>query len=103
MPLKVEDALCVCTCTQVARRVVIRDMGNGVDRIEMAELVPLEAAKDEARLPDRSPILIHSSPRILDACSMASPPSFPCSDCVQSGCVRAIDEYTIEVIAWRRG
>jgi len=40
----------VCTCSQLARRFVLRDMGNGVDRIEMPELIPLEDAKEEAGL-----------------------------------------------------
>lgn len=103
MLMGVDKCVGVCTCSQLARRFVLRDMGNGVDRIEMAELVHLEAAKEECLLPGRSPILLNSCGRLLDACSMASPPSFPCADCVQSGSVRSVDEYTIELIAWRRG
>lgn len=103
MPIKANDALCVCPCTQLARRFVIRDMGNGVERVEMASILSLDAAKEECRLPDRTPIPMHPGVRILDACSVALSPALNCSNCVQSGCVSAIDEYAIELIVWRRG
>ena len=93
----------VCPCTQTARRFVLRDMGNGVDRIEMPELIPLEAAKEEAGLHGRTALPMQTCMRIVDACSVALPTGCSdCSDCIQAGFVRAIDEYAIELILWRR-
>lgn len=97
-----KDAHCVCVCSGVARRIMVRDMGNGVDRIEMCGFTSLEAAKDECRLPDRTP-LSYSTDRLTDICYTAAEPpsSHACGDCIQTGAMRGIDDSAFEMLVWR--
>jgi len=98
----IKDAHCVCVCSGMARRIMVRDMGNGVDRVEMSGFTTLEAAKDECRLPDRTP-LSHSTDRLTDICFTAAEPSAGCScvDCIQTGAIRGIDDSAFEMLVWR--
>lgn len=97
-----KDAHCVCVCSGMARRIVVRDMGNGVDRVVMCTFVTLESARDECQLPDRTPLL-HFSQRLRDICCTADDPSSGCScpNCIQNGAIRGIDDITFEILVWR--
>jgi hypothetical protein len=81
---------------------MVRDMGNGVDRIEMSGFTTLDAAKDECRLPDRAPVS-HFSDRLKDICCTAAEPSVShsCGDCIQTGSIRGIDDTAFEMLVWR--
>ena len=99
---KQSELHCVCVCAGMARRIIVRDMGNSVDRIEMSGFTTLEAAKDECRLPDRLQLPCDSD-RMKDICFTAAQPSpdCSCSDCIQSGSMRGIDDQSFELLVWR--
>lgn len=89
-----------------ALRIVLRDMGNCVDRIELAEVISVESVREEAKLPGRLPVDISGHPRLRDICMTAVHLTgcgpIVCDDCVPTGSIRAVDEYTVEILAWRR-
>ena len=102
MNTKQSEFHCACVCSGMARRVLVRDMGNDVDRIEMSGFIQLDAAKDECRLPDRIQLPCDSD-RIKDICHTAAQPSSgcSCSDCIQNGSMRGIDDTAFELLVWR--
>lgn len=96
---------CVGACETRALRVVVRDMGNGVDRIELAEYIDMDAARSERSLPGRTPVSLPYPDRLLDICKSAARTTGECIDCIgciPTGHIRAIDERTMEIIIWRK-
>lgn len=89
-----------------ALRMLIQYMGNGVSRLLSCELVPLEAAALECGLPGREAIVFPYPEWVRDlgrqAMVQLGYPELKHGDCVPAGCVRAVDDHTIEVIAWRK-
>lgn len=101
-----ERESCISACANRALRVVVREMGNDVDRIEFAEFIPVEHARGECSLPGRVPFGFPYPARFLDICTHAATFAgefVDCDGCVQLGSVRSVDERTIEIIVWRRG
>jgi hypothetical protein len=94
----------VLSCALAALRIVVRDMGNGVDRVESSELVSIESARVECSLPDRHPLPFPYPERIRDICSTASLAAgrvLDCLRCVPVGSVRPVDERSVEMVVWR--
>ena len=77
-------------------------MGNCVDRIEMGGFTSLEAAKNESRLQDRTPLVAFSD-KLIDICFTVAEPSSgcSCSECIQAGSMRGIDDTAFEMLVWR--
>lgn len=99
---KKKDQFCVCAvCANLARRFVVRDMGNEVDRIEAFDLIPIEAAKEEAKLPERTPLSLPHSDRIEDIFATGCSKVY-CGNCIPFGFVRPIDDSSFEMMIWRR-
>lgn len=89
----------------LALKFAIQCQGNGVDRLLFASLVPSADAVLESKMADRLPLAFPYSDRFVDLAGEAmaalgidlrsiSPLNMQAS-------VRAIDERTLEVIAWR--
>lgn len=81
---------------------VIRDMGNGVDRIEMPDLIDAAAAKVEANLPGRVKLSFPLPVRIADCLGVATRlllgrAPYP----IKGGCAEVVGDNAIRVIAWR--
>lgn len=84
----------------IARRLIVRDMGNGVDRVELGEFVLLSSAKEESRLPERTSIALTDSPRVRDVVDDAAM-LFGCPETtVVNGFLRQVDEVTLELVVW---
>lgn len=87
-----------------ALRYIVRDMGNGVDRIDSASLLPLEQALTEASLPDRRKILLEPGHRLTTLTDYVISDLGYVTDqsrhCILDGVARTIDDYTIEVLCW---
>lgn len=87
-----------------ALRFVVRDMGNRVDRIEHASLVPLEDARIEAGLHGWHPIAYPYPDRFYDAgvaaCWMLDIDVSGMNKFIISAVVRVIDERTIELLSY---
>lgn len=89
-----------CRCNGIARRIVIRDMGNGVDRADALDVIPLESARDESKLPGRIPVSIEDDPRLRDWCRDVC--SCPGKSCVCCGYLRSLDDNSVELLWWCR-
>lgn len=85
-----------------ALRYIVRDMGNGVDRIELAEPLVLDQALIEASLPGRHKISIDAGSRMASLATIAVQAiGFEPEDhCILDGIARPLDEYSVEVICW---
>lgn len=94
------EAGIVCRNAEVARRVILKDMGNGVDRVEVAEVMGLDAARDEAKLPGRVPVNVSDDPRLQDLCDDLY--LCHCGECVFCGFLRPVDDSSVELIVWCR-
>ena len=90
----------VLACRGRAARFVVRDMGNGVDKVELSEVIPLECAQADAALCGREPII--ATDRLRDLCGVAiGSPGVWCEDCPIQGFVRALADNTFEAVSWR--
>ncbi len=90
-----------------ALRYVVRDVGNGVDRLEAYELIPIDQALVETSLPDRTEIYFEPNDRLDDFGKLAfSSLGFEC-DGDSAGLLkvfaRPIDERTLEITLWLKG
>lgn len=95
----------VGSCVTRALRVVVRDMGNGVDRVESSEYIDLDGARAEQNLPGRSPLIFPYPDRFRDICeasALSTGEHVVCDGCMPLGYIRAFDEHTIEMVVWRR-
>lgn len=97
MPFESEH---ICRCNGIARRIVIRDMGNGVDRADALDVIPLDCARDESKLPGRVPVSIDDDPRLRDWCRDVC--SCLGTDCVCCGFLRSLDDSSVELLWWCR-
>jgi hypothetical protein len=89
-----------------ALRFVVRDMGNGVKRLENAYLVPIEQARIESELSDRTPLLFPHPDEVLDFAfealrSIGVRPDLSPKR-IRKLFARAIDDYTVEIVGWRQ-
>lgn len=84
-----------------ARRVIVRDMGNGVDRIDGAIFYPVQEAIADGFAGGRSAVLHASPARIMDLmwCAGVMP-----SDCLDwhlpIGFARWMDDGRMELTGW---
>jgi len=89
-----------------AIRYAVRDMGNGVDRIDAVTIVPLDQALIEASLPDRKNVTVENCPRLSGLADVViKDMGYTLHDtgqCVLVGFVRPIDDQTIEMMFWCR-
>ena len=88
---------------EVAIRMVIRDMGNGVDRVEALEVIPFHVGVAEKDLQGREPLPLPHPPELMDMCEQAAIAmgvAEEAKECVPDGFVRAIDERTMEFVVW---
>ena len=100
--LRKKDEFCVCAvCAQLARRFIVREMGNGVDRVEAFDLMSIDAAKEEGKLPERSPLPLPHSDRIEDIFASGCAKVY-CGNCIPCGFVRPLDDASFEMMIWRR-
>lgn len=82
---------------------VVRHMGNGVDRVEMPRLAPIEEVKQERDLPGRSALTLLPGGRMVDLARAAAGSLGLISAChnyVADGFVRSVDDERVEVAAW---
>lgn len=89
-----------------AVRMVVQDMGNGVDRVVHASFIPLEDAHVEAKMDGREPMmfpyperfrgLLRDSVRAMGMCPVNK------EGMVLEAFARCIDERTIEIVTWCR-
>ena len=90
-----------------ALRFVVRDLGNGVDRLESYELIPLDQARIETSLPDRTEIYFTQDCRLDDMGKLAfTSMGFDCDrDCagLLKVFARPIDDRTLELTLWLKG
>jgi hypothetical protein len=93
-----KGASCVVASTQGAQRIVVRDMGNGVDRIEVHELIAKRDAKTHFRLPGCVRLQQSTETRFLGLIWDANTACIPLG-CQACACARAIDDHTVEVFA----
>jgi len=88
----------------IAIRYVVRDMGNGVDRVEFPILLGIDQAKIESKLEDRMPMNFCQNERYHTLSKVAFlRMGFEIdgmSGCVIDGVVRPVDENAVEVMYW---
>jgi len=104
MPLRKEEKPRPQLMQECALRYVVRDMGNGVDRVESAAIVPIDHALIEASLPDRMIITLHPGSRLASLSRLVVTQLGYETDktrpCVLDGVARPVDEYAIEILCW---
>jgi len=87
-----------------ALRYIVRDMGNAVDRIESATMVPLDQAIIEASLPDRMKIVLEPGSRLASLAQLVIEDMGYDTDCsrrcVLDGVARPVDEFALEILCW---
>lgn len=86
------DALVMC----------VYDMGNGVDRVERAQLVPvrdvLERMAEGIAMPLPFPARYHD---IIEQVTLAMDGTLPAADVVVGTFIRAVDDRTVEIYRLR--
>lgn len=87
-----------------ALSMVVLELGNGVDRIEAAVLLPLLLARCRARLPGSVLLASPLSARLADLVASALPvlglPASLMDSCRVRGCAHALAERKFELTAW---
>jgi hypothetical protein len=96
------DALCLTH----ALKLIVRNMGNGVDRLLHASVITLAEARIEAALDGREPMCFPYPERFFEMGGAALvllgiAPSMACST-VCEACVRMLDDNTVEIVSWLR-
>lgn len=82
---------------------VVREMGNGVDRVESARVVPLEHVLPQRQLLDQQEIDLVHNPRLTDLAreAMRSMGYYStCTSYVADGFVRFVADDVFEVSVW---
>lgn len=92
--------------SDAALRFVVRDMGNGVDRILSAEIVPGTKVLMEEAHADRIRLAHHYPTRISELCveawaAMGILPELSRSFAGDAW-VMALDDHTVEVVSYRK-
>lgn len=98
MKMQASGAVVPVLSMPMARRIVVRDMGNGVDRVEAHELIVGPDAYEHFKLPGLVPVLDPMPQRVMDlvmdlVADFGADPGLVCS------CVRRIDDRTVEIFA----
>lgn len=88
----------------IAVRYIVRDMGNGVDRIEFPTILGIDEAKVESTLKDRVPINFCQNERYYTLSKAAflrmGFEIHGAGDCLIAGVVRPVDDNAVEVMYW---
>jgi hypothetical protein len=90
-----------------AARLVVRSMGNGVDRVEVFDLIPIGQAKIDTALTDREPVPSHYAARFFDLAIEAAKllgisGLETANDYAREVYARPVDANAVEIIFWRK-
>lgn len=88
----------------IAIRYIVRDMGNGVDRIEFPTILGIDQAKTESKLEDRASMNFCQNEKYHSLSKWAfTRLGFEVDtskQCVIDGVVRPLDDNSVEVMYW---
>lgn len=90
--------------SSIAIRYIVRNMGNGVDRIEFPTILGIDQARIESKLEDRTPMNFCQNERYHSLSKRAFlRMGFEIdgmNGCVIDGFVRPVDDNAVEVMYW---
>jgi hypothetical protein len=83
---------------------LIRDMGNGVDRLESSTVVPMADAKFMGGLAGWVPLALDREPRLRDmviaAFTLMGLAGALLGNYIAEGAARAVGDHQVEIVTW---